>query len=149
MKNQRQETILRAIRENPIGTQEELVNLLKEQGFKATQSTVSRDIRTLRLVKTSDDNGQLRYVAPGKEEMPVDERLIRIFRDAILSVETACNQVVVKTLSGSAGTAAEMIDRLQWSEILGSIAGDNTILLIARSDEDAIFVAESLRTMLE
>ena len=148
MKYSRQEMILKIIEEKAISTQVELVEALNEKGFQVNQSTVSRDIKQLHLVKVPDHWAGIRYAVQAQEKRQADDRLTRIFKEAILSIDYASNQVVIKTLTGSASTAAELIDRMDWTEVLGTIAGDNTILLIARTELDAKEVAESLRAFL-
>ncbi len=145
MKTGRQAAIIALLRSRTIQTQGELAEALREKGYQVTQATVSRDIRELRLVKVSSVNGGYQYALPGQEERNINERMIRILRDSMLQVECAGNMIVVKTLSGAAGSAAEALDTMQWPEVLGSIAGDNTIFLVARSAQEALDLAERIR----
>ena len=148
MKSARQIAILEIIAENAIETQEELADALRLRGFQVTQATVSRDIKELRLVKGLSHDGIYRYVSSDKSESSLNERFIRMFSDTVISIDHAYNQIVIKTLSATAGIAAETIDGLHWPEILGTIAGENTILLIVRSVEDVQTVIERMNAMI-
>jgi len=148
MKSARQIAILELISERVIETQEELAEALRKRGFQVTQATVSRDIKELRLVKVLSGDGTYRYATSDKNENTLNERLIRMFSETVISVSSAYNQIVLKTLPASANIAAETIDSLQWPEILGTIAGDNTILMIVRSIEDVKPVVDRLNSMM-
>ena len=121
---------------------------MRAHGFQVTQATVSRDIKELRLVKSLSPDGAYRYVTSEKNENSLNERLIRMFSETVLSIDFAYNQIVIKTLSATASIAAETIDSLQWPEILGTIAGENTILMIIRSVEEVPAVVERINTMI-
>jgi transcriptional regulator of arginine metabolism len=114
-----------------------------------TQATVSRDIRELHLTKVPGEAGGYRYRRPARREPAVSDRLIRILRDSLVEVTHAGQMIVVKTLSGSANVAGEAIDTLQWPEILGTIAGDNTIFIVVRDAEEARLVSERLTRVAE
>ncbi len=144
MKSERQEAIIELLKTRNIRTQSDLASALLAQGFHVTQATVSRDIKEMRLLKVSDAEGGYKYALPGQEGKRVNERMIRMLRDSLLHVDHAGNMVVVKTLSGSANSAAEALDSLEWPEILGSIAGDNTIFLAARNEEYAAEIEERI-----
>ena len=135
MKNKRQERILELIKEKSVETQEELSELLRREGYNVTQATVSRDIRQLHLVKTAK-NGRLTYSlsknTPGKEASKFDN----ILAAAVVSADSAGNITVVKTLAGMAQGAAAAIDGNHYGDIVGCVAGDDTILVVMR-DEDA------------
>lgn len=148
MKSARQIAILEVIAEHAIETQEELAYALRMRGFQVTQATVSRDIKELRLVKVLSADGTYRYATSDKNETSLNERLIRMFSETVVSMSGAYNQIIIKTLSASANIAAETIDSLQWPEILGTIAGDNTILMIVRTVEDVQPVMERLNAMV-
>lgn len=148
MKSARQIAILEIIAEHPVETQEDLADALRSHGFQVTQATVSRDIKELRLVKALSADGSYRYVTSDKNENTLNERLIRMFSETVISISYAYNQIVLKTLSASASIAAETIDSLQWPEILGTIAGENTILMIVRSVEEVPVVVERLNVMI-
>ena len=130
MRYSRQSRILELISEQSIGTQQALVELLQKEGFDVTQATVSRDIKNLHLVKVLGKNGSYQYAVPGSAEQPLDRRLSKIFRETIHGVIPSGNLIVVKTLSGCGNAAGEALDSMGLSHIIGSIAGDNTILLV-------------------
>lgn len=120
-----------------IETQEELANELRKRGLSVTQATMSRDINELRLVKIAGEDGK-HYYAPSRQPgQPIGDRLLRIFVDSVLSINVAGNLIVIKTTSGAANGAAEAVDTLEWPEILGTIAGDNTILVVLTDNETA------------
>ncbi len=148
MKSARQIAILDIIADNAIETQEDLADALRAHGFQVTQATVSRDIKELRLVKALSVDGAYRYVTSDKNEGSLNERLIRMFSETVLSIDSAYNQIVIKTLSATASIAAEAIDSLQWPEVLGTIAGENTILMIVRSIEDVQTVVDRINAMI-
>ena len=129
MKSKRHAMITRLIAAQNIETQEELAGILREHGFSVTQATVSRDIKELRLVKVLTSEGRYRYAAVEKAEADMQERFIQMFTNCVLSVNSAGNLIVLKTIAGSASAACEAVDSLKWPEILGTIAGDNTIFL--------------------
>lgn len=129
MKRRRQETLLQIISSMDVETQDELVNILRKKGYDVTQATISRDIKELRLIKTLGENGIYKYTQPETTDNKSLSAMMRIFADSVLSIEGSGNIIVIKTLSGSANAAAEAIDSLKWPEILGTLAGDNTIFL--------------------
>ena len=137
MKAKRQNEIIRLITTGDIETQEDLAAELRNLGFQVTQATVSRDIRELRLIKVASKGGGYKYAKPERHEIAVSERLTRILSDSLVHVDFSGNLIVVKTLSGSANVAAEALDTLGWPEILGTIAGDNTIFMVARDPAEA------------
>ena len=148
MKNARQTAILSIIEQYDVETQEELASRLRDMGIVVTQATVSRDIKELRLVKVLGKNGTYHYATAGRNDNGLSERLARMFSETVISIASAYNQIVIKTLSGSANIAAEAIDSLQWPEVLGTIAGDNTILLIVRTEEEVPPLQERLNDMM-
>lgn len=148
MKSARQIAILEIINDVSVETQEDLADQLRKRGFQVTQATVSRDIKELRLVKALAPDGSYRYATADKSENSLNERLIRMFSETVISMAGAYNQIIIKTLAASANIAAETIDSLQWPEILGTIAGDNTILMIVRSIEEVKPVMERLNAMM-
>lgn len=147
MKTKRQNEIVRLINSRDIETQEELAAELRELGYKVTQATVSRDIRELRLVKAAAKGGGFKYAKPERHEIAVSERLARILTDSLVNVDSSGNIIVVKTLSGSANVAAEALDNLGWPEILGTIAGDNTIFIVVRNETDAADISGRIRRL--
>ena len=135
MKSARHSLILEIIEEKDIETQEELAEELKRRGMKVTQATVSRDIKELRLLKVLADHGGYKYATVERAEKGLNDRFVRILSECVISAESVNNLIVVKTLSASANAACEAIDSMKWSEVLGTIAGDNTLLVITRSEE--------------
>lgn len=149
MKNVRQVAILEVIEKQAIETQEELAEALRQRGIKATQATVSRDIRELRLLKVLTPSGTYKYATADKAESGLTDRFARMLKESLLSVASSGHLIVVKTLSGSANMAAEALDSLHWQEILGSLAGDNTLLLIIREDASAADVVARIQEMIQ
>ena len=149
MKNARQTAILSIIEQNDIETQEELAGKLKEMGIVVTQATISRDIKELRLLKVLSGSGGYKYATADKAEHGLSERFVRMFKDSVLSINFAGNIVVLKTLAGSANVAAEAIDSMHVPEILGTMAGDNTILVVVQNEADAAVTAAQFRDMLK
>ena len=146
MKSARQKKILDIISEHAIDTQEALIIKLREAGFNATQTTVSRDMNQLKLIKAIDPSGGYRYVAPAVGGGSAASLVINsALRDSVIKVEAAKNIVVVKTLSGMANAIAVCIDSLNHDDIVGSVAGDDTILLVIKSDELAHIIEDRLK----
>ena len=141
--------ILNLIKDNVIRTQGEITQKLREAGADVTQATVSRDIKELKLVKTADSDNEYRYVSMSNQAYEdIETRLSNIFAEAVVSVDSAANIIVDKTLSGMAQAAATLIDSMEYRGIIGCIAGDDTIMTVAKSDKDAGKVADQLRLML-
>lgn len=149
MKSKRQNEIIRLISATDIETQEELASELRNLGYKVTQATVSRDIRELRLVKSAAKGGGFKYAKPERHEIAVSERLTRILADSLVNADASGNLIVVKTLSGSANVAAEALDNLGWPEILGTIAGDNTIFIAVRNETDSAEVTNRISRLTD
>ena len=149
MKNARQTAILSIIEQYDVETQEELAGRLKDMGIVVTQATVSRDIKELRLLKVLSGSGGYKYATADKAEHGLSERFVRMFRDSVLSINFAGNIVVVKTLAGSANAAAEAIDSMQLPDILGTMAGDNTILVIVQNEAEAAQAVKRFQDMLK
>ena len=148
MKTMRHAMILEIIEAKSIETQEELAEELRHHGVNVTQATVSRDIKELRLLKVLSDNGGYRYATAERAEKGINDRFIRIFSESVMSIAGAGNLIVLKTLSASAPSAAEAIDSLKWPEIIGTIAGDNTILVIIKNIEDVDEVIARFRVLI-
>lgn len=149
MKTVRQVTILDIIEKNDIETQEELADALRMRGIQVTQATVSRDIKELRLLKVLTPSGSYKYATADKAENGLTERFIRMLAESVLSVADSGNMIVVKTLSGSAAVAAEALDSFHWQEVLGTIAGDNTIFMVIRSPEEVRSVVARIQDMMK
>ena len=147
MKQKRHFKIREIIREKPVETQEELAEELRKEGFNVTQATVSRDIKELRLIKVLRDNEHYCYAEPERTSLSSD-RLLKIFKESIISFASAENLIVIKTSSGTASAVAEAIDSLNWNDVLGTIAGDNTILVIAESKKVVKDILERLGEIL-
>mgnify|MGYP003297981266 CR=1 FL=1 len=141
MKNRRQEIILELIAEQPIGTQELLIELLAERGIKTTQATLSRDIQQLMLIKQRDENGDFRYVLPA---VAVEEKSLF----AVLSVDYAMNVVVLKCRAGMAQGTCVAIDAANHQGIVGTLAGDDTIFVLVRTEADAKKLSKKFRSEL-
>ena len=148
MKTQRHRVILDIVERELIETQEDLANSLRERGFAVTQATVSRDIKELRLLKVLTDHGTYRYAVAEKAEQGIHERLRRVFVETVLSIDAAENLIVIKTLPGSAHVAAELVDTMHWQEVVGTLAGDNTVLVIIKNAENALTVSERFKGMI-
>ena len=148
MKVARHEKIKELIQQYDIDTQEELASRLNEAGFKVTQATVSRDIRALKMMKVTGKDGKSRYVI--LQELPTElgEKYTRVLHDALLTIDQGQNILVIRTVPGMAMGVAAALDALNWEEILGSIAGDDTVLCVARTLEEASSVAERLKSIL-
>lgn len=149
MKTKRQNEIISIISSRDIETQEELASALRNLGYKVTQATVSRDIRELSLIKVAAKAGGFKYAKPDKQEVAVSERFTRILTDSLISVDATGNIIVVKTLSGSANVAAEAIDNLGWPEILGTIAGDNTVFIAVRNQDETADISARIRKLTD
>ncbi len=134
MKSVRHNLILEIIDSKDIETQEELAEELKRRNVKVTQATVSRDIKELRLLKVLGEGGKYKYATVERAEKGMNDRFIRILSESVMSIESAGNLIVIKTLSASANAAGEAVDSMKWPEVLGSVAGDNTLLIITRSE---------------
>lgn len=148
MKLARQAKILELISHEVVDTQEELARRLEESGFKVTQATVSRDIREMKLTKTAGPDGKSRYAARSEEETGLGSKYIRALQNAFVSMDTAQNLLVIHTVQGMAMAAATALDEMQMQEVVGCIAGDNTILCATRSSEDALKVREHIEKMM-
>ena len=149
MKNARQTAILSIIEQNDIETQEELAGKLRDMGIVVTQATVSRDIKELRLHKVLSGSGGYKYATADKAEHGLSERFVRMFKDSVLSVSSAGNIVVLKTLSGSANVAGEAIDSMRLPEILGTMAGDNTVFAVVQNEAEAVETVKRFQEMLK
>ena len=149
MKVRRQSKIIELINKYNIETQEELADLLTEAGYNVTQATISRDIRELKLTKVAVDNGKQKYIVLQNQEAKLSEKYVRVLRDGFLSMDMAQNILVVKTVSGMAMAVAAALDAMKLKEIVGSIAGDDTIMMAVRTVEDTQIVMEKIRNVLE
>ena len=149
MKTKRQAKMLELIRKHELETQEELSDYLQKEGYQVTQATVSRDIRELKLTKVAMSNGRQKYAALTDNSEDLSEKYIRVFRDGFVSMDMAQNILVIKTVSGMAMAVAAAIDAMHLHEIVGCIAGDDTIMCAVRSVDDTIEVIGRLRKLVE
>lgn len=144
MKMNRHAKIVELINKHHIETQEELAEYLTEEGFKVTQATVSRDIRDLKLTKVPTDDGRQKYAVHQTAETEMSEKYIRVLKDGYISMDMAQNILVIKTVSGMAMAVCAAIDAMRWNEVVGSIAGDDTIMCAIRSVEDTVIVMDKI-----
>ena len=149
MKANRQKKILEIVNRFPVETQDDLIDRLMEEGFAVTQATISRDIRELQLTKVLTGKGTYRYVAPKKEDMASGIKFNAALVDSITSVEYAQNLVVIKTYPGLANAVASGIDNLAIAEVLGCVAGDDTILVATRNEGTAKKFSERIHIMMK
>ncbi|MFL0246687.1 arginine repressor [Candidatus Clostridium stratigraminis] len=148
MKVARHAKILEIINIKDIETQEELAEELKNIGMDVTQATVSRDIKELKLIKVLSSEGKYKYASISPIEKFLSEKLVNVFSQTVLSVENVENFIVIKTIPGSAQVAAEAIDSLSFEGVAGTIAGDNTIFVLARSKELCILLVQKIKKMI-
>lgn len=151
MKNARHTKILELIEMHSIDKQEELLRLLREAGFVVTQATVSRDIRELQLVKTATGDGGFRYVSSFGREKPRHQpsRFEMIFRESVLKSDYAGNMVMVRCYTGMANAACEMFDSMVWNDVVGTLSGDDTFLILARSENAAKVLNHQLQQYIQ
>ncbi len=146
----RQLKILDIISKHDIDTQEELVDYLRSEGFSVTQATVSRDIKEMGIIKTlSSDGRHYKYAAQQSKESSAADKFLSMFKNTVVSIKSTGNLIVLKTETGSAGPAAELIDKLSYDEVLGVIAGDNTIFVAVDGVEHADTIRRRLEDLLE
>lgn len=148
MKKKRHGAILELIKSEPISTQEELLSYLCEHGFNVTQATVSRDIKELHLVKRADGKGQYKYCVSDISEGKNSNRFDSIFSSTIISVECASNMVCIKCHVGMANAACAALDSMEWEEIIGTLAGDDTIFVMCKTAHAALNVETMIHNYL-
>ena len=148
MKKIRHGKIIEIIQKFDVETQEELAGRLREAGFTVTQATVSRDIRELKLSKVSTANGGQKYVVLKQDDSHMGDKYIRVLHDAFASIEMAQNILVLKTVAGMAMAAAAALDALKFHEVVGCIAGDDTIFVAVRTVEEAQELMEKIRGLI-
>ena len=149
MKTKRQAKMLELIKRNDIETQEELSDYLEREGYQVTQATVSRDIRELKLTKVAMSNGRQKYVALQETDENLSQKYVRGFHDGFVSMDMAQNILVIKTVSGMAMAVAAALDAMHMHEIVGCIAGDDTIMCAIRSVDDTVAVMNRLKKLVE
>ncbi|MCI5480705.1 MAG: arginine repressor [Lachnospiraceae bacterium] len=149
MKTARHAKIIEIINKNNIETQEELAKALNEAGFNVTQATVSRDIRELKLMKVSENGERQRYVVFQNKDNWESDKYIRVLRDGFVSMDMAQNLLVIKTVSGMAMAVAAALDALKWNEIVGCIAGDDTVMCAIRTVDDTLLIMDKISKILQ
>lgn len=148
MRYSRQNKILELISNNEIETQDKLASMLRSDGFEVTQATISRDIKELQLIKVLAPSGKYRYAVSARQDAPISERFVKIFRETITSFASAQNLIIIKTLSGCGAAAGEAIDCIGLPHVVGSIAGDNTLLMIIDKEENVEAILAIFNDML-
>lgn len=148
MKRKRHALILKLISEKPISTQEELLEYLCNHDFDVTQATVSRDIKELRLIKITDENGRYRYSLPKEKSSDMSSKLLMLFSSAVTGVDYAMNIVCLNCHSGMAQGACSALDSMSYGEIVGTVAGDDTIFVLCRTEENAKELAEKFKGLI-
>ena len=149
MKVARHEKIIELIQEFDIDTQEELAARLNEAGFKVTQATVSWDIRALKMTKVAGRDGKSHYAILEDSPGVLGDKYTRVLHDALTSIDVGQNMIVIKTISGMAMGVAAALDAMKWPEILGSIAGDDTVFCVAKTSEQAQYTKDKLKSILK
>lgn len=148
MKISRHAKILAIINSKEIETQEELADELRKEGIEVTQATVSRDIKELNLIKVLSDLGRYKYASISPKEKFLSNKLVVVFKQTVLNVEQVEKFIVIKTITGAASGAAEAIDTLNLEGLAGTIAGDNTIFILCRSEDKALEIVQKLKKIL-
>lgn len=148
MKSNRHSKIIELIKTNAIGTQEELALALNAAGYNVTQATVSRDIRELNLTKMTVD-GKQRYVVIDGKGSHMSDKFIRVLREGFIAMDMAQNILVIKTVPGMAMAVCAALDNMQWHEVVGSIAGDDTIMCAVRTVDDTVKLMEKIKNILK
>ncbi|KOY12808.1 transcriptional regulator AhrC/ArgR [Paenibacillus xylanivorans] len=144
MKGQRHIKIREIISQNEIETQDDLVEALRKSGFQVTQATVSRDIKELLLIKIPMDDGRYKYSLPTDQRYNPIQKLKRALVDNFLHIDHTNNLVVMKCLPGTANSIAALLDNIEWNEVMGTICGDDTILIICRTESNSVTVIERI-----
>lgn len=148
MKTNRHAKIIELINTYRIETQEELADLLNKEGFRVTQATVSRDIRDLKLTKVPAEDGRQRYAVHLSSDNGMGEKYMRVLRDGYISMDMAQNILVIKTVAGMASAVCAAIDAMKWNEVVGTLAGDDTIMCANRSADDTIKVMDKINKII-
>lgn len=148
MKKSRHEKIRELIEQYEIETQEELAERLKKEGYQVTQATVSRDIRELKLSKIPGEGGRQKYVVYENGDSQLGDKYTRVLKDGYASMDVAQNILVMKTVSGMAMAVAAAVDAMKMPEVVGCIAGDDTIMIAIRTADDTILVMDKIKKML-
>lgn len=149
LRNARHSKILELIDEKEIETQEELCRELADANFSVTQATVSRDIRELRLFKVAGQKKRYRYTAIGKTEGELSDKMRLLFQACVETIHVVGNMIVIRTINGNGGNAGIVIDRLNFEEVAGTIAGVDTVFTVCKTPEDALLVKERLERIIK
>jgi transcriptional regulator of arginine metabolism len=136
MRYSRQNKILELISKYEIETQDKLAAMLRKEGFEVTQATISRDIKELQLIKTLSSSGKYKYAVSKRSDAPISDRFIKIFKETVLSFNAVNNLILIKTLSGCGSAAAEAVDNIGVEHIAGTVAGDNTMLIVVDDEKN-------------
>lgn len=149
-KNPRRQRIVELINAYELNTQDEIVNLLNNEGFAVTQATVSRDVKVLGLVKVKGVTKNFKYAMPKKTEQSAvtEDKVFTLLKTFIVSIQRAKNLVVIKTLEGNGSSCGMAVDKIGMKEIIGSVAGDDTLLIVAGSDEDAEIIVKHFKELV-
>jgi transcriptional regulator of arginine metabolism len=148
MKKSRHQKIIELVSRLRIGTQEELADILIKEGYKVTQATVSRDIKELKLSKVAGNDGVQYYQVIEKEEQVYSEKYIRVLREALMSMDTAGNFLVIRTMSGMANAVAAALDQFRLEKIVGTLAGDDTIMCAMKNAQDAEDIKKRIQEIM-
>ena len=147
IKKSRRDAIIELINNNDISTQDELTEKLISMGFEVSQATISRDIKDLNLIKVEGTNKKYKYAKIDVSKHEISPQLINLFKQITTSIDCANNLIVLKTISGNASAAGMAIDQMKFSQIIGTVAGDDTLLIITKTSSDAEIVLKVLRTL--
>lgn len=145
----RQLKLIEIITKNDIETQTELAEALQSEGYQVTQATISRDIKELGLVKTMTKNKTYKYTQPQVKETQTGSKLLNLFKESVVSIDYSANIIVVKTLSGTANSAAALIDRMSIPDILGCVAGDDTVIMVIKGEDPVVDIVDKLTSLLD
>lgn len=148
-KSERQQKIIELIGTYNISTQTELTNKLVEMGYDVTQATISRDLQEMRIMKVTLSDGTYKYAASNDTDIKINDKLQNVFEQCLVSVDYANNLVVLKTISGAAQAVGYALDSFTWEEIVGSIAGDDTIMIVVRNEKSAKQLCAKLMKYLD
>lgn len=149
MKKARLGKIIDIIEKQDVETQEELADYLKEEGYEVTQATISRDIRELKLSKVPTGDGRQKYIALKQDDSHLGDKYIRVLKDAFINMDMAQNILVIRTVAGMAMAVAAAVDAMKFKEIVGSIAGDDTIMIAVRTVEETHTLMDKIQAMIE
>lgn len=145
----RQLKLIEIINKNEIETQEALAEALRNEGYLVTQATVSRDIKDLGLIKVMTPNKTYKYAQPASTEQKSSGKMLNLFRECVLSIDYAGHLIVIKTVVGGANSAAMLVDKLNFPEVMGCVAGDDTIMVVIKDQTKMVPIVEKLKSLLD